>query len=75
MPEENKEKGFNRTDIHIPKTLCYNYVREIYKSFDVQSWVGGIGIRTGLKNQRSTQDLAGSKFLTKFQYPAHLILI
>ncbi len=69
-----KEKGFDRTSKFMSNVLCINHVKRLFKSFDnVQSWVGGIGKRTGLKSQRREQRLAGSKFLTKFPYPAHLI--
>jgi len=67
-----KRKGFDRTSKLLPKTLYKYHVKEIFKSFGVQSLVGGTGRRTGLKNQRFTQNLAGSSFFTEIPYPAHL---
>lgn len=62
--------GFGRIGKHNSLATYYNNVKEIYKSFGVQSWVGGIGKRTSLKNWRFS-DLVGSSSMTEIPHPAH----
>ena len=72
---KNKEKGFDGIGKLLPKVLYFIYAERLYKSFGVQSWVGGIGRHTGLINQRPTQGLVGSSFFTEIPHPAHIIII
>ena len=65
-----KDNGFNGIGRCISLTTYYNNIKEVYKSFGVQSWVGGIGRRTSLKNWRF-DDLVGSSSLTEIPHPAH----
>jgi len=58
----NKRKGSDGTNKHIGlANLYHNYAERLFKSFGVQSRVGGTGRHTGLKNRRSG-DLVGSSF-------------
>lgn len=63
--------GFDEISKPMSYILCNNYAKRLFKSFGVQSWVGEIGSRTGLKSQRRVLRLVGSKSLTRFPHPAH----
>lgn len=65
-----KNKGFNGIGRCNGLTTYYNNGKDVYKSFGMQSWVGGIGRRTSLKNWRF-DDLVGSSSLTEVPHPAH----
>jgi len=72
---KNKEKSrFDGTSKHKSLTnLCINNVGVLFKSFDVQSRLGGIGKHTSLMNWKS-DDFVGSNFFTEIPQPAHIIL-
>ncbi len=63
MPEEkNKEKRFGRADKLFTQVLHIFNTKRLFKSFGVQSRVGGVGERTGLISQRPYPGLMGSRF-------------
>ncbi len=64
--KKNKKCGFNETGKRNCMTTLQNgYVQKVYKLFGwAQSGVGGIGVRTSLKNWRF-DDLVGLRCLTK----------
>ncbi len=70
---QNKEKGFDGTNKHLTK-LYINNTDRFYKSFGVQSRVGGIGKHTGLMSQKPDQGFVGSSFITEIPHPAHIII-
>ena len=77
MTDKNKEKtaenncGFDEISKLLTRALYVNDKR-LYKSFGVQSGVGGIGKRASLISWRLDQSHVGSISLTRIPHSAHL---
>jgi len=66
-----KKCGFDEIGKLLTRILYFN-VERLYKSFGVQSGVGGIGKRTSLISWRLDQSHVGSISLTRIPHSAHV---